>query len=160
MSPKEMLKQMLTLQQELNDDTNGVGWENGYNKHGKIISWRRCIYMECAELIDSFAWKHWKNIDARPDWDNVSVECVDIWHFVMSLLIESYTLKDKSMDALIEDTVNTHGFKEFCSDAQTQSERDIFSIINNVESIIHTTTSFQIDLFDGLLRELDRKSVV
>ncbi len=49
---------MLKLQQKLNDETNGLNWENGYTKEGKLISWRRCIYMECAELIDSFAWKH------------------------------------------------------------------------------------------------------
>ena len=61
LTEKEMLTTMLEMQQTLNDETNGEGWESGYNKYGKIISWKRCIYMECAELIDSFAWKHWKN---------------------------------------------------------------------------------------------------
>ena len=58
----EILENMLKLQQKLNDETNGLNWEEGYTKEGKLISWRRCIYMECAELIDSFSWKHWKNI--------------------------------------------------------------------------------------------------
>ena len=40
--------------------------------------------MEVAEAIDSFNWKHWKNINDQPDWDNIRVELVDIWHFVMS----------------------------------------------------------------------------
>ena len=40
--------------------------------------------MEVVEAIDSFNWKHWKNINDQPDWDNIRVELVDIWHFVMS----------------------------------------------------------------------------
>ncbi len=45
---------MLKLQQKLNDETNGVGWESGVTKQGKQINWRRCIYLETAELIDSY----------------------------------------------------------------------------------------------------------
>lgn len=41
----EILENMLKLQQKLNDETNGLNWENGYTKEGKLISWRRCIYM-------------------------------------------------------------------------------------------------------------------
>ena len=81
---------MLQLQQQLNDTTNGENWEAGVTKNGKPINWRRCIYMECAEMVDCFAWKHWKNIDAEPDWDNLQIEVVDVWHFVMSLALEKY----------------------------------------------------------------------
>ena len=77
MNANEKITQMLNLQQSLNDDTNGIGWENGINKNGKLISWKRCIYMECAELIDSFAWKHWKSINAPTNEDNLRVEVVD-----------------------------------------------------------------------------------
>ena len=87
MNANEKITQMLNLQQSLNDDTNGIGWENGVNKNGKLISWKRCIYMECAELIDSFAWKHWKSINAPTNEDNLRVEVVDIWHFLMSLML-------------------------------------------------------------------------
>lgn len=81
---------MLQLQQQLNDSTNGTNWTEGVTKNGKEISWKRCIYMECAEMIDSFSWKHWKNIDAQPDWDNLKIEVIDVWHFIMSLAIEDY----------------------------------------------------------------------
>ena len=64
---QKKLQLMLKMQQSLNDETNGLGWENGYTNKNKLISWRRCIYMECAELIDSFAWKHWKSIDAKTE---------------------------------------------------------------------------------------------
>ncbi|MEJ2501334.1 MAG: dUTP diphosphatase [Campylobacterales bacterium] len=82
--------QMLKLQQQLNDATNGQDWEAGLTKNGKTINWKRCIYMECAEMIDSFAWKHWKNIAADPDWANLQIEVVDVWHFVMSLVLQEY----------------------------------------------------------------------
>jgi dimeric dUTPase (all-alpha-NTP-PPase superfamily) len=79
---------MLELQQQLNDSTNGKDWTSGVTKNSKEINWKRCIYMECAEMIDSFAWKHWKNIAAEPDWDNLKIEIVDVWHFILSLAIE------------------------------------------------------------------------
>lgn len=87
----EKVLEMLLLQQELNDATNGEGWEAGKTKNGKIINWKRCIYMECAEMVDSFAWKHWKAIDADPDWANLQIEVVDVWHFIMSLGLEDYS---------------------------------------------------------------------
>ena len=81
---------MLQLQNQLNDATNGEQWVDGVTKNQKQINWRRCIYMECAEMIDSFSWKHWKNIYQEPDWDNLQIEVVDVWHFIMSLAIENY----------------------------------------------------------------------
>ncbi len=79
---------MLELQQTLNDATNGKGWEKGTTKEGKSINWRRCIYMESAEMIDSFGWKHWKSIAQPTDYANLQIEIVDVWHFVMSLVLE------------------------------------------------------------------------
>ncbi|MGB3962177.1 MAG: dUTP diphosphatase [Sulfurimonas sp.] len=82
---------MLQLQAQLNEATNGAEWTSGITKNKKIINWRRCIYMECAEMIDSFSWKHWKNINQEPDWANLQIEVIDVWHFIISLAIENYT---------------------------------------------------------------------
>ncbi len=84
----EQLIAMIELQMGLNVSTNGDGWVNGITKNGKKINWQRCIYMECAEMIDSFAWKHWKSIDKEADWANLQIEVVDVWHFIISLIIE------------------------------------------------------------------------
>ena len=89
------ITQMLTLQQKLNDATNGEGWEKGVTKNGKLIDWKRCSYLECAELIESYPWKHWKNIDAEPDYDNIKIEAVDIWHFIMSQMLQDYRIDEK-----------------------------------------------------------------
>ena len=79
-----LIEQMFSLQNELNNHTNGEIWVDGITKENRQISWYRCIYMEAAEAIDSFNWKHWKNINVEPDWANIKVELVDIWHFIMS----------------------------------------------------------------------------
>lgn len=34
----EILENMLKLQQKLNDETNGLNWEEGYTKEGKLIN--------------------------------------------------------------------------------------------------------------------------
>ncbi|MBT5935310.1 dUTP diphosphatase [Sulfurimonas sp.] len=91
---------MLQLQNQLNEATNGYKWTDGITKNGKTINWRRCIYMECAEMVDSFSWKHWKSLDKEPDWDNHQIEVVDVWHFIMSLAIEEYS---KNLRGGVED---------------------------------------------------------
>jgi dimeric dUTPase (all-alpha-NTP-PPase superfamily) len=154
MTSHEILKEMFTLQQTLNDDTNGKGWEEGYTNQGKFISWKRCIHMECGELIDSFAWKHWKHIAKPTDWENVRVEVVDIWHFVMSLMLEQYHNENRgNIDQLIEDVSNTQGFHDFCKEAYSPDGLDSLELINDIESLIHICTGYELDLFDGLLRQ-------
>ena len=154
MTSKEYLTQMFALQQILNDETNGIGWENGYTKNNRMINWKRCIYMECAELIDSFSWKHWKNINNEADWNNVTVEIVDIWHFVMSLLLEEYKTNAKgSLDQLISDVLDVQGFEAFTKEPLSVHSADPMELINDIESIIHDMTGFEVDLFDGLLKE-------
>lgn len=91
---------MLQLQNQLNEATNGEKWPEGVTKNGRVINWRRCIYMECAEMIDSFSWKHWKSLNQEADWDNLQIEVVDVWHFILSLAIEEYS---KNLKGGIED---------------------------------------------------------
>jgi dimeric dUTPase (all-alpha-NTP-PPase superfamily) len=82
------LKEMFLLQKKLNDETNGDNWELGLNKFNKEIDWLRCIHMEVGELIESTPWKHWKNISSDPDLENIHIELVDIWHFLMSYILQ------------------------------------------------------------------------
>lgn len=154
MTNKEYLIAMFNLQQKLNDDTNGVGWERGYTKTNNIINWRRCIYMECAELVDSFNWKHWKDLNKPIDWENVRVEIVDIWHFIMSLMLEHFSNnKLGNINDIAELIVNMQGFKEFTKDGYKTNSIDSFEIINNIETIIHKSTRKNITDFDPMLVE-------
>lgn len=94
------LVEMFRLQQRLNDDTNGPKWREGVTKQGKVINWKRCIVMEMAELVDSFSWKHWKNIAGGIDLENIKIEMVDIWHFVMSYILRFHTSEGAAKQAL------------------------------------------------------------
>ena len=140
---------MLAMQQRLNDETNGTGWENGITKDGKIINWRRCIYMECAELIESFAWKHWKNINANPDEDNVKIEIIDIWHFIMSLFLAEHP-GDANFDELSAEIAASTLFGDFCKEPFALKNYNQYEIINEIEMIIHATSTPQTN-FESIL---------
>ncbi|WP_345980564.1 dUTP diphosphatase [Sulfurimonas sp. HSL3-2] len=135
---------MLQLQQQLNDSTNGENWTEGLTKNGKEINWKRCIYMECAEMIDSFSWKHWKNISQEPDWDNLKIEVVDVWHFIMSLAIEEYA---KNMRGQLEDL------------AQQLSEVPSYQIVKNPNDSFATQKEIieKVELL--MIDALNRKSL-
>jgi len=130
--------QMLQLQQQLNDATNGKGWENGMTKNGKLIDWKRCAYLECAELIESYPWKHWKNIDADPDYENIKIEAVDIWHFIMSQALADY--KNKALgtiEALADNIVNLPNFDTF-KEPTVATEKNNYEQIETVEEMMRT----------------------
>lgn len=126
---------MIQLQNQLNEATNGEDWVNGITKNGKIINWKRCIYMECAEMIDSFSWKHWKSIHQEPDWDNLQIEVVDVWHFIISLAIESYA---KNMKGTVEDlAINISKSQSFHKiDLKNSAFGSQDEVIAKVENII------------------------
>lgn len=126
---------MLQLQAQLNDATNGEDWTKGITKNDKTINWRRCIYMECAEMIDSFSWKHWKSIYQEPDWANLQIEVVDVWHFIMSLAIENYS---QNMKGNVEDlAINISALPSFSTiDTQNDSFDVQNHVIEKVENII------------------------
>lgn len=122
---------MLQLQAQLNDSTNGDKWIKGVTKNGKTINWKRCIYMECAEIIDSFSWKHWKSINQEPDWENIQIEVVDVWHFIMSLAIENYS---QTMKGLVEDlAIDISNLESF---EKIKSHNTHFDTQNNIIAIV------------------------
>jgi dimeric dUTPase (all-alpha-NTP-PPase superfamily) len=124
--------QMLTLQQTLNDATNGLDWEKGMTTNGKIINWKRCAYLECTELIESYPWKHWKNIDASADMANIQIETVDIWHFIMS---EALALKSGSIETLAKEIEDIPCFQEFEHHNEVCT-KDYYAQIAVVETLI------------------------
>ncbi len=133
----DKILQMLELQQQLNDATNGEGWEKGVTKNGKIIDWKRCSYLECAELIESYPWKHWKNIDAQPDYANIKIEAVDIWHFIMSQGLEDYKMQNLgSIENLAQNINKLPNFSTFLVPIAPAWEC-LYSIIEEWESFFY-----------------------
>ena len=143
---------MLQLQAQLNEATNGSKWVDGITKNGKVINWRRCIYMECAEMVDSFAWKHWKDIDAQPDWDNLQIEVVDVWHFIISLGIEHYS---KMLKGNIEElAINISQMDAFAKlEGATSTFGSQEEVIERVEHIMALVLSREELDLEGLIGE-------
>jgi len=128
--------QMLKLQQKLNDETNGLNWEQGLTKNNKPIDWKRCTYLECAELIESYPWKHWKNIEATPDYANIKIETVDIWHFIMSEALKEYKVQNLgNIEDLAQKITELNNFDTFCSDIQI-SKKDYYQQIEVTENLM------------------------
>ena len=141
---------MLQLQNQLNNATNGEEWVEGITKNGKEINWKRCIYMESAEMVDCFPWKHWKAIDAEPDWNNLKIEVVDVWHFIMSLCIELY---HKEMRGGIEDIAmhiaNMQAFSLIDNNHAHFEEQKV--ILAKIEDIMRDALSLQKFDLDALV---------
>ena len=81
MNPQQ-IKIMLDLQNSMNTKVNANWQAQGYE-------WYRAIWVECAELLDHYGWKWWKK--QSPDTEQVALELIDIWHFGLSILLQSGT---------------------------------------------------------------------
>jgi len=143
------LEEMFLLQKKLNDETNGANWELGINKFNKEISWLRCVYMEVCELIDSTPWKHWKDIKGDIDLNNIHIELVDIWHFLMS-----YILQETNIPKAVS-IANTHCIYE----ALNKNEIDYKEIIIESEKLAYIALAIQtknIPEFNGIERFIEQ----
>jgi dimeric dUTPase (all-alpha-NTP-PPase superfamily) len=84
----QQIKIMLELQDSMNTKVNANWQQQGYE-------WYRAIWVECAELMDHYGWKWWKK--QSPDTEQVALELIDIWHFGLSILLQS----GQSVEAII-----------------------------------------------------------
>ena len=71
---------MLALQDEMNTRVHPQ-WRAQGN------AWYRAIWVECAEMLDHYGWKWWKA--QSPDMAQVELELIDIWHFGLSIELET-----------------------------------------------------------------------
>ena len=94
MSDSALIQQMMDLQDQFNKNLSPTWKTDGYAYH-------RATWLEAAELIESLNWKWWKH--QENDWDNVTVELVDIWHFVMSQAL----MMDMSSDTIAQ-SIGSH----------------------------------------------------
>lgn len=75
------LTQQLQLQDRLNctidPDWRSRGWP-----------FMRAAMVEAVEMLDHHGWKWWK-AQAEPDWPQVRLELIDIWHFALSEYLQA-----------------------------------------------------------------------
>jgi len=86
---KANLEEYLALQDTLNGHTCGVDWKNGIcEKTGRSMNFKLALGLELAEYLDSYNWKHWKDVSKEDDIENAKMELVDVWHFILSLVLQ------------------------------------------------------------------------
>ena len=116
---KEQLLIMLDMQDAMNARVN-PDWRRAGN------AWYRAIWTECAEMLDHYGWKWWKQ--QQPDLDQVRLELVDIMHFAMS-------------DYLLAGDDNAAVAQRICDELSTPAQNaDIRSAI---ETLAQTTIARQ-----------------
>lgn len=76
----QQLITMLELQNSMNAKVHAQWQEQGFE-------WYRAIWIECGELLDHYGWKWWKK--QSPDVEQVKLELIDIWHFGLSIMLQS-----------------------------------------------------------------------
>lgn len=74
------LDSMLKMQDKMNSTVN-PDWVSARN------NWHRAIQVEGVEAIDHHGWKWWKKQEC--DMAQLRMELVDIWHFILSAVIQS-----------------------------------------------------------------------
>ena len=77
----EKLKIMFEMQEAMNCKAAGYDWRE------QNLNWNRAIWIECAEMMDHTNWKWWKA--GKEDREQIVLELVDIWHFLISLTLQS-----------------------------------------------------------------------
>jgi dimeric dUTPase (all-alpha-NTP-PPase superfamily) len=125
---------MFTLQDSMNTKVNPNWQQQGFE-------WYRAIWVECAELMDHYGWKWWKK--QTPDTEQVALELIDIWHFGLSIMLQSGA-KPELLIAQIQNQL------------VIQTEESDFRL--DLEKFVAATLAdhqFHVDLFGRLMAGID-----
>lgn len=125
---RQKLIDIINLQNNLNINTSGKNWTSGITNKNRKIDWLRCIRMELAEFIDSFPWKHWKDINGKIDIDNAKIELVDILHFVLSYIIATNNSSEENIKrytCIIKNLNEEFKFNELCIDSIIEKAEEL-----------------------------------
>lgn len=134
---QQKIQQCLKLQDRLNSIID-PDWKS--NRIPK--DFYRAIWLECAEAVESLPWKWWKHTE--PNWDNVKIEIVDIWHFILSLaILEEEDLSDfldGLEDLYVYDDLTIYLFERIAESALLQ---DFESVLYFFGNLVKETISFE-----------------
>lgn len=90
---KQKIQTMLDMQDAMNTRIN-ENWREAGN------AWYRAIWIECGEMLDHYGWKWWKH--QEPDMEQVILEIVDIWHFILSDQLQNNNDVEQITDDLVK----------------------------------------------------------
>lgn len=83
----KLWKETVDIQKDFNDFV-APGWLT--DKNNEKYNYWMAILDETVEVLNSKHWKWWKNPNemGNVDWDNIQVELIDLFHFILSLCIQ------------------------------------------------------------------------
>ena len=109
------------------------------------FEWYRAVWIECAELMDHVGYKWWKK--QTPEWEQVRLEVVDIWHFGMSALFQPEQDLSDLADLIVSE-VSAAGI----------GDADIHSATEALARASLETQSFSVRHFVALMQACDLSS--
>ena len=113
------IQKMIETQHSVNARTSGEDW------HTQGLDWRLAIMQEGSELIDSFNWPWWKQLNT--DLLNAKIEVIDILHFNLSILYE----EGANVDEIYEEKL-----KALSTDQELTLPRDMNLLIKYLKNIV------------------------
>ena len=131
---QQQLKIMLELQDNMNTKVN-ENWRD------QSFEWYRAILIECGELLDHYGWKWWKK--QTPDVEQVRLELIDIWHFGLSILLQSGTAVEQLVEQIEKQLVIASDEADFKLDLEAFAAE------------VLTTKSFSVASFGRLMAGME-----
>lgn len=131
---KQQINTMLEMQDAMNTKVHDKWRAQNYE-------WYRAIWIESAELMDHFGWKWWKK--QSPEYDQVVLELIDIWHFGLSIKL----VEGVSADQLWQEFDDA--FKSLEASPDFKKSVEAFSLMTL------STGSFDISTFVQLMKDID-----
>ncbi len=151
---RQQLITMLELQEAMNQKVNAQWREQGF-------AWYRAIWVECAELMDHYGWKWWKQQTC--DHDQVALELIDIWHFGLSICLlteEASAAGYQRLAKLIESEYSvvsqSNGFRE---DLETFTENTLRTKAFDITGFVRLSTDVELN-FTQLFNRYVGKNVL
>lgn len=129
---KQKLAIMLQVQETLNQSVNPEWREAGYR-------WEDALTVEGVELMDHLPWKWWK-APGSLDIEQIQLEAVDIWHFIMSRL-----LQEDDIEEIIGNLHHEMEHLEFVLD----TAGDMDEILDSIRNFIHDVSAENVNHIPG-----------
>lgn len=123
----DQFKQMWTRQDRLNSVIDSEWNTNNYN-------WNLYIKAEIMEFFEYIGYKHWKEPDKTKSCTDMQarLELVDIWHFLLSSIIQNAKNIDTSPETSFKELEHALGLRNFVPGTGT---------IHDIEILDHTRIS-------------------
>ena len=164
----DIIASMLNYQNELNILTSGRKWKNGITMDNKPIYWDYYIFLELGEMLESLNAKHWKNIEDGIDYDNIKIELVDIFHFLLSKVLVKHFNHNTNLNIYIDEIYSAYNLaatvgineREIVTTLTSTSTELLYSLIKNYDIVVIFTKFFElINLIDSVTNDFKLEDI-